>query len=144
MNDLDRARRSADTMLERDESTRSMGIDIVIPAPGVAVATMTVRPDMLNGFSVTHGGVVFALADTAFAFACNAYNNETLSVEADISWLRPAREADTLVATASEDRRAGRHGWYSVQVLNQRDEVVANFKGHCVARNVPLFVETDT
>jgi acyl-CoA thioesterase len=144
MDSLQRARRCADVMLENDASTESMGIEIVIPAPGEAIATMTVRPDMLNGFAVCHGGVVFALADSAFAFACNAYNDETLSVEADISWLRPAIEGDTLVASASEDRREGRHGYYAVQVMNQRGEIVANFKGHCVARNTSLFDETDT
>ena len=144
MNDLERARRSAAVMLEKDALRSAMGIDIAIPAVGQAIATMTVRADMLNGFAVTHGGVVFTLADTAFAFACNAYNNETLSVEADINWLRPAHEGDTLVATATEDKREGRHGWYAVQVMNQRGEIVANFKGHCVARNRPLFDETDT
>lgn len=144
MDSLERARRCAGIMLEQDLSTRSMGIEIEIPAPGEAVATMTVRPNMLNGFSVAHGGVVFTLADTAFAFACNAYNDETLSVEADINWRRPCREGETLVAAAREDRREGRHGYYSVQVTNQHGELVAEFSGHCVSRGRPLFDETDT
>ena len=144
MDELERARRSAAVMLEKDYSTASMAIDIEIPAAGTAIATMTVRPNMLNGFAVAHGGVVFTLADTAFAFACNAYNDETLSVEADINWLRPSHEGDTLVATAKEDRREGRHGYYSAQVTNQHGEVVANFHGHCVSRGVPLFDESDT
>ena len=144
MDSLERARRCTAVMLEKDDSTRSMGIDIAIPSPGEAVATMTVGANMLNGFSVAHGGVVFLLADTAFAFACNAYNDETLSVEADISWLRPTRQGDVLVAAAKEDRREGRHGYYFVQVTNQRAEVVANFRGHCVSRGKPLFDETDT
>ena len=144
MDKLERARRCASIMLEHDLSTKSMGIEITIPAPGRAIATTTVRANMLNGFAVAHGGVVFTLADTAFAFACNAYNDETLSVEADINWLRPCSEGDTLVASAREDRREGRHGYYSVQVMNQRGEVVANFNGHSVSRGRPLFDETDT
>lgn len=144
MNDLDRARRCADIMLANDASTKSMGIEIVIPAPGEAVATMKVTADMLNGFAVCHGGIVFALADSAFAFACNAYNDETLSVEADINWLRPSVEGDTLVASAKEERREGRHGYYLIEVDNQRGERVANFNGHCVSRGRPLYNETDT
>ena len=131
-------------MLNSDLSTQSLGIDIAIPAAGQAVASMRVRDDMLNGFSLAHGGVVFTLADTAFAFACNAYNNETLSVEADINWLRPAEVGDTLIATASEESRDGRHGRYSVQVVNQRALVVAEFRGHCISRSKRLFDETDT
>ena len=144
MDSLSRARRCAEITLDKDLSTESMGINIEIPAAGDAVATMTLRANMLNGFSVAHGGVVFTLADTAFAFACNAYNDETLSVEADINWLRPSYEGDVLVATASEDRREGRHGYYSVQVINQRAEPVAHFKGHSVSSGKPLFDETDT
>ena len=142
MNALERARRCADVMLENDASTKSMGIEIQIPEAGAAVATMTVRDDMANGFNVCHGGVVFTLADTAFAFACNAYNSETLSANATIKWLLPVRPGERLVATASEERREGRHGYYSIIVRNQDDVVVAEFSGHSIATGTALFEES--
>ena len=88
------ARRCARAMLERDACSAALSIQIEVPAAGQAVAAMTVRSDMLNGFGVCHGGIVFSLADTAFAFACNAYDDETLSVSADIEWLEPVRAGD--------------------------------------------------
>ena len=142
MNALERARRCADVMLENDASTKSMGIEIQIPEAGAAVATMTVRDDMANGFNVCHGGVVFTLADTAFAFACNAYNSETLSANATIKWLLPVRPGERLVATASEERREGRHGYYSIIVRNQDDVVVAEFSGHSITTGTALFEES--
>jgi acyl-CoA thioesterase len=129
-------------MLENDASTKSMGIEIQIPEAGAAVAVMTVRDDMANGFNVCHGGVVFTLADTAFAFACNAYNSETLSANATIKWLLPVRPGERLVATASEERREGRHGYYSIIVRNQDDVVVAEFSGHSIATGTALFEES--
>ena len=140
MDALECAQRCASTMLEKDASSKALGIDIDIPEAGAAVASMTVRADMLNGFDVCHGGLVFTLADTAFAFACNAYNLETLSVQAEINWRTTAHLDDRLVATAKEDKREGRHGYYSVVVRNQRDTIVAEFNGHSVAREKPLFV----
>jgi len=142
VNALERARRCADVMLENDASTKSMGIEIQIPEAGAAVAAMTVRDNMANGFNVCHGGVVFTLADTAFAFACNAYNSETLSANATIKWLLPVRPGERLVATASEERREGRHGYYSIIVRNQDDVVVAEFSGHSIATGTALFEES--
>ncbi len=139
MTALERAQRSAQAMLANDASTESMGIEIEIPGAGAAIATMTVRDNMANGFGVCHGGVVFTLADTAFAFACNAYNRETLSVQAEINWRKTAHLDDRLVATATEDKREGRHGHYSVVVRNQHDVVVAEFRGHSLAQEKPLF-----
>ncbi len=142
MNALERAQRCADIMYENDASSRSLGIEIQIPQAGAAVASMTVRDNMANGFNVCHGGIVFTLADTAFAFACNAYNRETLSANAMIKWLLPVRPGDRLVATASEDRREGRHGHYSIVVRNQDDVVVAEFSGHSISTGTPLFTES--
>lgn len=135
---LDVARRCAAAMLERDACTQALGIVVDIPAPGQATATMTVRDDMLNGFGVCHGGIVFALADSAFAFACNAYDDETLSVSAHIQWLQAVRAGDRLTATAAEDERRGRHGFYTVRVGNQDGVLVAIFRGHAVSRGRPL------
>lgn len=139
MEAIDCARRCADIMLENDASSRALGIEIDIPDAGAAIASMTVRADMLNGFDVCHGGLLFTLADTAFAFACNAYNRETLSVHAEINWRNTAHLDDRLVATAREDKQDGRHGYFSVVVRNQHDVVVAEFRGHSIARERPLF-----
>ncbi len=142
MNALERAQRCAEIMLENDASSKSLGIEIQIPEAGAALATMTVRDNMANGFNVCHGGLVFTLADTAFAFACNAYNRETLSASAKIKWLLPVRPGDRLVATASEERRDGRHGHYSIVVCNQDDVVVAEFNGHSISTGAALFAES--
>lgn len=135
---LQTARRCARAMLERDACTPALGIEIEVPAVGQAVASMTVRSDMLNGFGVCHGGVLFTLADTAFAFACNAYDDETLSVSADIEWLGPVGAGERLVATATEDERRGRHGYYTVRVHRRDGGLVALFRGHAVSRGRPL------
>jgi acyl-CoA thioesterase len=129
-------------MIQNDASSKSLGIEIKIPQAGAAVASMIVRDNMANGFNVCHGGIVFTLADTAFAFACNAYNRETLSANAKIKWLLPVRPGDRLVATASEVRREGRHGHYSIVVRNQDDVAVAEFSGHSISTGTPLFVES--
>lgn len=143
MDELERARASAAAMMAQDAASKMLGIEVEIPAPGQAIATMTVRDDMVNGFDVCHGGLVFTLADTAFAFACNAYNDETLSIEADIKWLRTSHRGDRLVASATEDRRDGRHGHYRIVVHNQRGDEVANFRGHSVSRGRRLFDEAE-
>ena len=127
--DLDTARRCAEAMLKKDRSSKMLGISIEVTAPGEAVARMTVREDMVNGFDVLHGGLTFALADTAFAMACNAYNEQSFAASAQINFLRPALLGDELTATAAEDHRGRRGGYYSVRVHNQRGELVALFRG---------------
>ena len=141
-NELERARKSAAAMYAEDAASQMLGIEIDVLAVGEAVARMTVRDDMVNGFDVCHGGIVFTLADTAFAFACNAYNNVTLSVSAKIDWLIPAMRGDALVARAREVDRQGRHGDYAIDVHNQHDELVARFEGHCIATNKAVFDES--
>ena len=140
------ARQCAATMLARDACTRALGIVIEIPEPGQALAAMDVRDDMLNGFGLCHGGVVFVLADTAFAFACNACNDETLSVSAANERLRPLHAGDRLTAHAREAERQARHGFYTVRVCNREAVLVALFRGHSVSRGRPLFApdESDT
>ncbi len=141
MNALERAKASARHMMERDACSQGLGISIDVRAPGNVVATMNVTDELVNGFGVCHGGIVFTLADTAFAFACNSYNDETLSVSANIEWLKPVHAGDALTAIASEDTRSGRHGYYTVNVHNQNDELVAIFHGHSVSRGAALFEE---
>jgi acyl-CoA thioesterase len=138
MSDLKTARRCADAMLARDKSSRAMGIKIEIVEPGKAIATMTVRDDMVNGFDVIHGGLTFALADTAFAFACNGYDQLTVAASAQIEFLRPAVAGDELKAVATEDHRGRRSGYYTAEVRNQRNELVALFRGRSAATDKPV------
>lgn len=125
-------------MMANDRSSKAMGISIEIPEAGQAVARMLVRDDMVNGFDVLHGGLTFALADTAFAFACNAYDKLTFAASANIDFLRPAMVGDELTATASEDYRGRRTGYYSVEVHNQRGELIALFRGRSASTGDPV------
>lgn len=138
MDDLILAQRCAETMLANDRSSQAMGINVEIVEPGKAVARMRVRDDMLNGFAVIHGGLTFALADTAFAFACNSYNQQSFAAAAQVEFLRPAVSGDELTATASEDYRGRRNGYYSVEVRNQRNELVALFRGRSKSNDNPV------
>ena len=105
-----------------DRATQSLGITIDAISPGGATLRMTVRPDMLNGLAGCHGGLITTLADSAFAFACNSYNELTVASGLTIELMAPAREGDVLVAEASEVSRLGRLGLYDVVVTNQRGE----------------------
>jgi acyl-CoA thioesterase len=138
MDSTDIAQRCADAMYANDAASKSLGIRVEIPAAGEAVACMTVRDDMVNGFDVCHGGLLFTLADTAFAFACNAYDNLTFAAAANIEFIRPVLLGDELRALAREDYRGSKRGLYTVEVRNQRDEVVALFHGRSASRGEPL------
>lgn len=138
MDKLKRAQRCAETMLANDRSSQAMGISIEVVEPGKAIARMRVRDDMLNGFAVIHGGLTFALADTAFAFACNGYDEQSFAASAHIEFLRPAAAGDELTAIANEDYRGRRNGYYSVEVRNQRDELVALFRGRSARSGKPV------
>jgi len=123
------ARAVADRMFANDRASRSLGMAIAGVAPGAATLTMTVRADMLNGHAICHGGYIFTLSDSAFAFACNSYNLNTVAQGCAIEFLAPAREGDVLTARAAERSRAGRTGVYDIEVTNQRGETVALFRG---------------
>jgi acyl-CoA thioesterase len=138
MGNLDTAQRCADAMMANDRSSQAMGISIEIPEVGKAIARMLVRDDMVNGFDVIHGGLTFALADTAFAFACNAYDDLTVAASANIEFLRPATLGDELTATATEDYRGRRSGYYAVEVHNQRGELIALFRGRSASTGDPV------
>jgi len=116
-----------------------MTIDVA--EAGSATARMTIRSDMVNGLEVCHGGLVFALGDTAFAFACNAYNVQSFAASCTADFLRPAVLGDVLTATASEDYRGRRSGYYTVKIHNQRDELVMLFRGRCGSNGKPLLPE---
>jgi acyl-CoA thioesterase len=116
-------------MYADDAASRGLGIEISEVEPGGATARMRVRPDMLNGHGICHGGYVFLLADTAFAFACNTYDDVTVAAGADVSFLEPVEEGVTLVAVARERSRRGRSGLYDVTVATAEGTVVAEFRG---------------
>ncbi len=116
-------------MMANDRASQALGIDITDIGPGRATATMTVRADMLNGFGICHGGLVATLADSAFAFACNAYNELTVASGFSIDLFVASKEGDVLTARAEEVNRAGRTGLYDIEVHNQRGERVAVFRG---------------
>ena len=138
MNDLERAQACADKMYAADNAARALGVEIEIPEVGAAVASMQVREDMVNGFDICHGGLVFTLADTAFAYACNAYDDVTVAGSGTIEFLRPAYLGDALRALALEEHHGQRSGVYAVEVVNQHDEFVALFRGRSVSRGQAL------
>ena len=123
------AERAVEALWRGDSASRQLGMAIESCGPGRAVVTMAVRSDMVNGHRICHGGLVFALADSAFAFACNSHGDNTVAAGAAIEFLQPAREGDLLRALASERWRAGRTGIYEIEVQNQRSETVALFRG---------------
>lgn len=128
------ARRVADAMREADAATRSAGVELVDVGPGRAVTRLVVERRHVNGHGVCHGGYLFLLADSAFAYACNSYGTPTVAAGAEITFLRPGQLGDQLVAQAEVRSRAGRSGVYDVTVRSG-DEVVAEFRGR--ARAVP-------
>ncbi len=123
------AERVAESMYHRDTATQALGIRIAHIGPGFAELAMAVRADMLNGHEICHGGFIFTLADSAFAYACNSYNLNTVASGCAIEFTAPARAGDVLTARAHERQLAGRTGVYDVEVANQRGETVALFRG---------------
>jgi acyl-CoA thioesterase len=122
------AQQQADAMYAADRASQALGIVVRHVSPGRATASMRVTQSMVNGHDICHGGYVFLLADTAFAFACNTHGAPVVAAGADVSFLEPARVGDELVATAVERVVRGRSGIYDVTV--QRDDVVlAEFRG---------------
>ena len=116
-------------MLKNDAATKSLGMDVLAIGPGHATVTMRVRADMLNGHAICHGGFISTLADSAFAFACNSYDELTVASGFAIDFLAPARLGDVLTARCVEVSKAGRTGVYDTDVLNQREERIAIFRG---------------
>ena len=123
------AERATEALYRGDAASRQLGMTIESCGPGRATVSMRIRPDMVNGHRICHGGLIFALADSAFAFACNSYGDNTVAAGAAIEFLAPGREGDVLRAIATERWRAGRAGIYEIEVQNQRDEIVALFRG---------------
>lgn len=116
-------------MMSSDAASRMLGIELVDHAPGTAVTRMTVRAGMANGHDIAHGAVVFAVADTAFACACNGWGAVTVAAAAEIVFVSPARTGEQLTATAAVRTRFGRSGVYDVTVTADNGRVVAEFRG---------------
>ena len=123
------AERSAAAMYADDRASQGLGIRVVEVRPGYARATMLVRDDMLNGHASCHGGLIFSLADSAFAFSCNSHGGTVVAAAASIDFLAPAQRGDELTAVATERWRSKRSGVYEVTVANQRGETIALFRG---------------
>ena len=123
------AERVAAAMWARDDASKGLGMRIVRVGPGRAELAMTVRADMLNGHAICHGGFIFTLCDSAFAYACNSYNLNTVASGCGIDFLAPARLDDVLTAVAHERSAAGRTGVYDIEVTNQHGEKIALFRG---------------
>ena len=119
----------ADAMWQQDDASRGLGMELVEVKPGQATLAMTIKPNMVNGQRIAHGGFIFTLADSAFAFACNSHNERAVNAQCDITFIRPGKLGDRLVATAREISRSGRSGIYDVRV-SVNDAVIAEFRGH--------------
>ena len=137
------AKACAKHMYDNDPASQGLGIDVGSVQAGYAEARMTVREDILNGHGSCHGGFIFALADTAFAFACNTYDNVTVASGASIEFLSPAFRGERLLARASEQVRGRRRGIYDVDVRTEDGRPIGLFRGHSHARNEPLLPAED-
>jgi acyl-CoA thioesterase len=118
-------------MMELDYFSQWMGVEIMEVSYGYCKIKMTLRKEMLNGFGIAHGGISFALADSAFAFACNSEGRITLALDVSVSFPKAAKEHDILIAEAKQVNQTNRTGLYMVEVTNQHGELVALFKGTC-------------
>jgi acyl-CoA thioesterase len=125
-------------MMRRDQASAMLGMVVELDEPGRAVVSMTVREDMLNGFAITHGGLVFALADTAFALACNEDERVTVAGGADITFLKSTTAGQTLTATAVRKTRSGRTGLYDITVTDETGDAVAEVRGRSIVTNRAL------
>ncbi len=123
------ARACAEAMWKDDRASQGLGMEIVEIGPGRATLQMTIQPHMVNGHGIAHGGFIFTLADSAFAFACNTHNERTVAAQGSITFIRPGKLGDRLVARATEISRSGRSGIYDVRVF-AGEVVIAEFRGH--------------
>ena len=123
------------TMLQRDRASAMLGMRVELDEPGHAIVSMPVREDMTNGFAITHGGFVFAVADTAFAMACNEDAHVTVAAGADITFLKATTAGQVLTADARRRTRSGRNGLYDVTVTDETGDVVAEFRGRSLTTN---------
>ena len=120
----------ATKLWESDHASQSLGLYLSIVEPGKCCLSMTIKKSMCNGHGSCHGGYIFTLADSAFAFACNTYNQRAVAQHCNITYVNPAANGDELTATATEVSKQGRSGIYDVRIENQHGEIIAEFRGH--------------
>ena len=125
----DIARACAQAMWQDDDASRGLGMELVEVKSGQATLAMTIKPHMVNGQRIAHGGFIFTLADSAFAFACNSHNERVVAAQGTITFIKPGKLGDRLIATAREISRSGRSGIYDIRVTSG-DIVIAEFRGH--------------
>ena len=130
MDAVEIARACADALWADDRASRALGMELIAVEPGHAVLAMNVTEQMVNGHDLCHGGYIFTLADSAFAFACNTYNQRTVAQHGSIAFVASAQRGDRLVARATERMRTGRSGIYDVTVTREEGFVIAEFRGH--------------
>ena len=138
------AEATAEAMYARDQAAHALAIKIVRVQPGASLLTMAVRSDMVNGHHICHGGMIFTLADTAFAYACNSYNKNAVAAGCSIEFLKPGQEGDVLTCEGVEQTLSGRHGIYDMKVINQKGEVIAMFRGKSAVIPGQVFPEEVT
>ncbi len=143
MSEISVAQRCSNYMWRDDIASQNMGMVITYIDSGIAHLCMPVTATMLNGQGICHGGFIFTLADSAFAFACNSHNDKTVAQSGSVEFLRPALLDDQLTAVATEISRGKRTGIYDVTVHNQDEKVVAIFRGKSFALNQPLLPEPE-
>jgi len=125
-------------MMQNDLFSQWLGIAVLEVKEGYSKIKMTVRPEMINGFGIVHGGIAFSLADSAFAFACNNRNNLSVALDTAINFIKPVHVGDELLAEAKEIHNGRSTGLYHITITNQRDHEVAIFKGTCFRTNKTL------
>ncbi|MRI33621.1 phenylacetic acid degradation protein PaaD [Endozoicomonas sp. OPT23] len=132
------AEQCAETMFAEDLVSQNLGMKIEQVSPGCSVVVMEVRQDMVNGHDTCHGGMIFSLADSAFAFACNSFNEVAVAAHCSIDFIRPAFRGDLLTAKASVVYQGKRTGIYEISVFNQDDKLIARFQGNSARLNKPV------
>ena len=142
MSPLEKAKKVGETMFAVDTASKdTMGMELLVCEPGRAVIRMEVKPLHLNGHQICHGGFIFTLADSTFAFACNSHNKNAVAAGCSIEFLRPSHAGDVLICEGLEQTLSGRHGIYDMKVTNQRGEVVAMFRGKSAVIQGTVFPE---
>lgn len=144
MSPAERAARVGETMFAVDAASKdTMGMELLSCEPGRASIRMVVKPLHLNGHQICHGGFIFTLADSTFAFACNSHNKNAVAAGCSIEFLKPARAGDVLTCVGVEQTLSGRHGIYDMRVTNQHGEVVAMFRGKSAVIAGTVFPEDE-
>ncbi len=127
-----------DNMMKSDLFSQWLGISLIAIKEGYSKIKMTVRPEMINGFGIVHGGVAFSFADSAFAFACNSRNVLSVALDTSINFIKPVHVGDELIAEARELHNGKSTGLYHITITNQQEHIVAHFKGTCFRTNKSL------